>query len=129
MQKLFYLLILYPLINFAGVNGVTHHSRANCINNESISWKLRGYHWFYVTSYHYNLRTGALIHSISNGHWAFTWRYAAVDWYEGGKQMEPLWLGWKVVGTHWMRERTGQPERVAVEESISCSGYDGWWEY
>lgn len=37
---------------FAGFNGVTHHSRANCANNESISWDWTRNWYFWVNSKH-----------------------------------------------------------------------------
>ncbi len=105
---------------FAGFNGVTHHSRANCANNESISWDWTVSHWFWVNSDHLNARTGTIIHGISTG-WQSTWRCAAVHWGEGTG-------GWKVHGLHWMVSKNGDPILMAEEFVTDCSIYDGWWD-
>ncbi len=63
--------------------GLTFFSRANCVNNESISWDWPGNNWWLWTfSQHYNFRTGAWEPVLSTG-WEYTYRSAAVHWGEG----------------------------------------------
>lgn len=61
----------------AGFNGLTIHSRANCINNESISWDYTANSWYWTNSDHYSLNTGEFIHGIWTL-WEYTWRSAAL---------------------------------------------------
>lgn len=79
---------------------LTWFSRANCINNESITWESFGSHWLWTNSYHY--RNGYYQHCENNASnactgnsWQLTWRAAAVHWNEG------LSGGWYVLGYHW----------------------------
>ncbi len=107
-------------ISHAGFNGVTHSSRANCGNNESISWDWKEDHMFRVMSYHSaNYRT-EIPHIVDTG-WANTWRSAAVHWGEGNG-------GWKVLGQHYMQNELGENYLAASEEVEDCSMYDGWWD-
>lgn len=48
-------LILCPLISFAGLNKLTAHSRANCINNES-SWDATESHMLLTVSEHWKFK-------------------------------------------------------------------------
>lgn len=79
---------------------LTWFSRANCINNESISWHAWNAEWLWTNSYHY--RYGTYQHCENNvgnrctgGSWQLTWRAAAVHWNEGYSG------GWYVFGKHW----------------------------
>lgn len=72
--------------------GLVWFSRANCVNNESITWDWPGNNrWLWTNSSHYKngwqptIRTG----------WEYTWRSAAVHWNEGYSG------GWYVVGQHY----------------------------
>jgi hypothetical protein len=104
----------------AGVNGYTNHSRANCVNNESISWDWTQNWWLITRSEHYNLQTGELRHTLQTPE-EFTWRSAAVHWAEGGS-------GWKVHGTHWRKHGDGKYYVEDDEWVTDCSVYDGWWD-
>lgn len=80
--------------------GLSWFSRANCINNESISWDAWDSHWLWTNSYHY--RNGYYQHCENNvgsacttNSWQYTWRAAAVHWNEGYSG------GWYVLGYHW----------------------------
>lgn len=106
--------------SYAGFNGVTHHSRANCANNESISWDWGHNWWFWVNSQHIDIRSGTIVHTLASN-WQFTWRNAAVHWGEGRG-------GWRVHGLHWMKDSRGEPVLVAEEDVNNCSVYDGWWD-
>lgn len=104
----------------AAFNGVSHHSRANCANNESISWDWTKNWWFWVNSQHIDARTGSVIHILVS-QWQFTWRNAMVHWGEGRG-------GWRVYGIHWMIDVRGNPIEMAREDVYDCSIYDGWWD-
>lgn len=68
-------------------------SRANCINNESITWDWPGNsQWFWTNNYTY--RNGAWEPTIATG-WEYTYRSAAIHWGEG------VYGGAFVVGDHW----------------------------
>lgn len=117
----FLLTIAISGIANAGLHNVTHHSRANCANNESISWELNHDWWFWVNSQHISLSTGAIIHTLVSG-WQLTWRNAQVHWGEGTG-------GWQVHGIHWMMQGDGKPIQMAEEYVGDCSIYDGWWDH
>ena len=106
--------------SLASFTGLSHHSRANCSNNESITWDWTQSHWSWVNSDHYNQRTGALVHLMFSN-WYYSWRNAEVHWGEGRG-------GWLVKGDHWMHDAKNNPVRVADEVVTDCSIYDGWWE-
>lgn len=122
MKKIFMVGVLCAISmnSHAGFNYYTNHSRANCINNESISWDWTRNWWLMTRSEHYNLQSGAFIHAVQTpAEW--TWRSAAVHYGEGGS-------GWAVHGTHW-RQYTDGRYHVENEEWVSdCSIYDGWWD-
>lgn len=75
-------------------------SRANCINNESITWHAWNPEWLWTNTYHY--KNGAYLHCDNNvgdgctgNAWQQTWRAAAVHWNEG------FIGGFYVYGKHW----------------------------
>ena len=104
----------------AGFNNVTYHSRANCGNNESISWDWTHDWYFWVNSEHVDRRTGTTLHTLVS-EWQLTWRNAMVHWGEGTG-------GWAVQGRHWIMSSDGQPILIAEEYVTDCSIYDGWWD-
>lgn len=70
-------------------------SRANCINNESISWDWPGNnHWLWTNSFHFNFKNGAWEPVIQTG-WEYTWRSAAIHVGEGFQG------GYYVLGRHY----------------------------
>jgi hypothetical protein len=74
--------------------GITFFSRANCINNESISWDWpSNSYWLWTNSFHQ--RNGVSEPVIQTG-WEYTYRSAAVHWGEG------FYGGAYVVGDHYM---------------------------
>jgi hypothetical protein len=109
--------LIFTNAALAGFNGLTRHSRANCYNNESISWDATTYRVLGTVSNHYhgNMPT----HYISSG-WQNTWRSAAVHWGEGKG-------GRHVIGYHWIREG-GQDRLMEVTDTWDCTVYDGWWD-
>lgn len=73
--------------------GLVWFSRANCINNESITWDWPGTnYWLWTSSYHQ--KNGVWDSGASTG-WVNSFRAAAVHWNEGYSG------GWNVVGDHW----------------------------
>jgi hypothetical protein len=102
----------------AGFHAFTTHSRANCVNNESISWEWNVYRELGTVSHH--LKGGQLIHVVNTG-WQYTWRSAAVHWGES-----PMGGNWYVVGYHWQRQN-GQEVMIDYTQTGDCSQYDGWW--
>lgn len=115
-----FLLLAFSGFTYAGFNGVTHHSRANCANNESISWDWTANWYFWVNSQHINARTGEIVHTLVS-YWQLTWRNAQVHWGEGKG-------GWRVHGTHYMMDARHNPILMNDEEVSDCSIYDGWWD-
>lgn len=102
----------------AAFNGLSIHSRANCVNNESISWDWTHY-WILntQTSHYYH---GKLQHVFNTG-WQNTWRSAAVHWGEGRG-------GWTVKGEHYIAYRPGDLIPLGTTHVSDCSIYNGWWE-
>ena len=128
MKKILPSLILLCFIANAqaGIHSPTAHSRANCGNNESITWYLKDSYWWRVISYHYYTKNpsnpNAPHHTIDTGK-GYTWRQAAVHWGEsvsGGN--------YYVMGIHYYYPN-GQETFDAKSEAVDCSGYDGWWDY
>lgn len=115
---LYLIFIAYTSVSNAGVATLTFHSRANCANNESISWHLGHNYLLRTVSYHYRSRD--LVHIIDTGREA-TWRSAAVHWGEGTG-------GWVVVGEHYGVNQYGRDSLIAKETVIDCSIYNGWWD-
>lgn len=101
----------------AGVFSFTMHSRANCVNNESISWQGNQAYYLRTISRHYY--NHYLAH-IVDSEWDFTKRSAAVHWGEGRG-------GWYVVGLHY-EGVNGNPYLIGQTAVPDCSIYDGWWD-
>ena len=80
-------------------------SRANCSNNESITWQypvVNANRWWRVISTHRRSAIGwgsEEVHSVDSG-WGLTWRSAAVHWGEGASGMYGP-RRWFVVGQHY----------------------------
>lgn len=120
MKKIL-LILFFPVIANAGFKELTWHSRANCVNNESITWH---------AGHSYHLRTVGEHHNLSRS-WPcnmdtgeeYTWRSAAVHWGEG-----VAGSGWLVIGHHSMKDRKGKWVKLGVTRVKDCSIYDGWWD-
>lgn len=115
-------LLILASTSHAGVIEMTHASRANCGNNESVTWDLRYYFDSWVNSEHFNAKNGRLVHAMSSG-WAFNYRNGQVHWGEsfGG--------GWLVRGTHWLKNSKGKPVEAKRQLVSDCNLYDGWWDH
>ena len=113
--------IFYFSLANAGINNLTAHSRANCINNESITWQL-GKRWVLRTvSEHY--KNKGLAHTIDT-HWDRTRRSAAVCWLEG-----KLSGDWHVIGKHYIIY-DDKPNKIILfdeTETNNCNIVEGWW--
>lgn len=122
MRKLFTILLCFICSSsFSGVNGLTWHSRANCINNESITWDATKKHWLHTDSYHYDGSWGCHQLHVPQDAYHHTRRSAAVCWKEGFSG------NWKVVGNHY--KKTRHKEKFLGSTTVTdCSIYDGWWE-
>lgn len=82
--------LLYAVPSHAGL---VWFSRANCVNNESITWDWPGTnYWLWTSSYH--RKNGVWDSGASTG-WVYSFRAAAVHWGEGTSG------GYYVVGDHW----------------------------
>jgi hypothetical protein len=117
----FLLSIISNPIN-AGLVSTTVHSRANCINNESITWWLgHSYDWR-VVSTHTNIYGGG--HLIDTG-FAMTWRQAAVHWGEAPLNDHR----WVVAGYHYLSDYGRGRVPFDTTNVGDCSIYNGWWDY
>jgi hypothetical protein len=125
MKKIIYSLSLLSLLSLqahAGLVGLTWHSRANCGNNESISWDARWERTYITLSQHVHPEYG-IAHEIIT-QLEDTIRSAAVHWGEAFPGNS-----WQVFGTHWMiDEDTGLEKRIGETYATDCSIYDGWWD-
>ncbi len=107
----------------SGLWGTTAHSRANCVNNESITWYAgHPYSWRVISFHNYDYtHPNSGYHMVDTG-MSNTWRQAAVHWNEspvGGKYF--------VSGFHYFLERGRQILDVNTT-ATDCSIYDGWWD-
>lgn len=106
----------------AGVTATTANSRANCINNESVTWWLgHPYNWR-VVSTHSNIYGGG--HLIDTGY-SNTWRQAAIHWNEAPLDDHR----WYVAGYHYLAEYASGRTPFAITYAINCNIYDGWWDH
>ena len=112
---------------YAGVNGLTHHSRANCANNESISWDLKHYHKLRVWSTHRWFDENGLyneheVPASTFGQVTYAWRAAAVHW------LESFVGNYTVEGIHVEDFCPGVPSDTVNTLAIDCNIYSGWWD-
>lgn len=112
---------------YAAFNGISDHSRANCVNNESITWDFTKPHQLAVVSFHiadYMNRMGQYEKHRLQTAWGLTKRAAAVHWGEGRTP-----AGYYLVqGWHW--EFLGRNEILRANTSVdNCSIYNGWWDW
>lgn len=106
----------------AGLVSTTVHSRANCSNNESITWWLGHPYDWRVVSTHTNIYGGG--HLMDTGY-AYTWRQAAVHWGEAP-------LGdhrWVVSGYHYLKSYGHGKVPFDTTTVGDCSIYNGWWDH
>lgn len=121
-----FLLFFIVKASMAGAFGKTIHSRANCANNESITWYANNPDTWLVVSFHYrDIDNQAYYHVVNTG-WAYTWRQAAVHW---GESVDRWPVGrWRVVGYHYSYDYIYDREVYdGVTDVHDCSIYNGWW--
>lgn len=126
MKKLGVFLLAFTMSGSAcaGLYGLTHHSRANCGNNESISWDATHEHMMEVVSRHDSYYPWRVLAHTEVDAFRNTWRSAAVCWNEASVKRDD----WVVKGYHWMKDKKGKNYIVAQEAVRDCSIYDGWWD-
>lgn len=84
---------------------LSHFSRANCINNESISWDpFLGGHWLWVNSYHayggyWQHCENDLNNACISNYWEWGNHNGGIHWGEGTG-------GWYVLGYHWWADES-----------------------
>lgn len=102
----------------AGLDWTTVHSRANCLNNESITWwYLHPYDWRVISVHRHTVYNE--MHHIDTG-FGYTWRQHAIHWGE------PIAGGtWEVWGYHYL---LGFSSNVAFDYTYAndCKIIDGW---
>lgn len=96
--------------------GLVWFSRANCINNESITWDWPGLnYWLWTNSYHQ--KNGVWGSGASTG-WLYSFRAAAVHWGEGASG------GYSVVGDHWRSIPYYGTQKLGRTTATNCNaGY------
>jgi hypothetical protein len=115
------LLTLSSLSANAAFNGLTIHSRANCMSiNESIAWDGSRQHKLWTRSTHMHVDDNYW-HQHYTG-WVTTKRNAIVHWTEASPGIR-----WTVFGEHW-EEVKGQTYLLGSQLVEDCSIYNGWWE-
>lgn len=141
----------------AGFNGLTVHSRANCFNNESITWDATK-RWNLLThSYHMRCKNGStpqgrwgndgpvcndeenqyevhVITSDPNNHNPKNPDEKDKAEYRLTRRSAAVHWGegdrhgnWLVSGHHWIK-RPKMPLTFLETEADDCRAYDGWWE-
>ncbi len=111
-------------LSHAGLVATTAHSRANCVNNESITWWLgHSFNWR-VASTHY-ASNGGYQHVVDTG-FEYTWRSAAVHW---GEAYPGNSYRWQVTGYHFIDTYGNGRVPFDITYATDCSIYDGWWDH
>jgi len=114
-------LLLVSNLSHAAANGLSIHSRANCVNNESISWDWTKPRHFETTSKHFEGDGAYYRHTLKTVS-EVTRRSAAVHY---GESLS----GWQVVGEHKIIDDKTKSVKTFVTEAIGCNIYDGWWNF
>jgi hypothetical protein len=100
------------LVSAPSQAGLIWFSRANCINNESITWDWpNNNYWLWTDSFHYKrgweptIRTG----------WQWTYRSGAVHWGEGFSG------GWLIVGDHYRFSAPYGTYKLGRTQTTGCN--------
>jgi hypothetical protein len=113
-------LLLAANLSHAAVNGLSIHSRANCVNNESISWDWTKPRLFQTKSTHWT-RDGKKSHEILTKSEVGR-RSAAVHYGESVS-------GWVVDGVHDITDQDTKKIKTYITRAEGCNIYDGWWNW
>lgn len=110
----------------AGLHSLTIHSRANCANNESITWYAAKSLDLLTATRHVKYKNGKIsIDQRFDTGWEHTWRSAAVCWGEGIKFNQD----WEVWGQHYMKNpKSGKVVYLGGTHVVDCDIYTGWWD-
>ncbi len=122
MKKVILVLVwAYLVTAYAGFKDLTIHSRANCVNNESITWHAgHSYNLMTISKQVYSEKGKVRKKKEVIANWDYTWRSAAVSWNEG-------YGGWEVWGYHYIK--IGKDIQILGATHVTdCSIYDGWWD-
>ncbi len=116
-------LLLLSVNAQAGLWATTIHSRANCVNNESITWYAgHSYNWRVYSFHWYDWKKESKGYHLIDTGMSYTWRQAAVHWGEsnpGGTYM--------VHGNHYYLYN-GHQILDNTTDAKDCSIYNGWWD-
>ena len=117
-----FLVSIFSFKAFAGLHGLTAHSRSNCGNNESITWHAGYNYWMRVISFHnYNHVQQHVLDTFQT----YTWRAAAVCWGEAPNVINGKW---DVYAYHLLYTNAGKEYVYQITSVNDCSIYDGWWD-
>jgi len=131
MKKyLFLFALFYSTVSVAGWDKLTHHSSANCFNNESISWHLGHSYTLNVQSVHRSFRGRHGTHMTcgtkhSEGYWCVdnkTWLETAICWKEQSENGEKIWT---VEGTHIYKSEANPVRKYVVTKATDCYKGEG----
>lgn len=102
----------------SGLYKTTVHSRANCLNNESITWWYNHPFNWRVVSVHHQPPNGTT-HTMDTG-FNYNSRVAAIHWGEGSTLH-----AWEVWGYHFLYEYN---KKIPFDTTYAnfCSFIEGW---
>jgi hypothetical protein len=109
--------IVFALNANAGMFSRTVHSRANCANNESITWWKGHINIWRVVSVHFKALKKER-HAIDT-FWQKDSRVAAIHWGEG------VATGYEVWGYHYQKDYS-ETQPFATTHTTTCSVIEGW---
>jgi hypothetical protein len=110
-------ILLTTSLAHAGLDRTTVHSRANCLNNESITWYYaHPYNWRVVSIHEW---PGQTTHHEDTG-FVFDSRVAVVHWGEGNERYR-----WNVSGYHYLYE---YHRTIPFDSTFAnnCNYIEGW---
>jgi hypothetical protein len=128
MKKILLFGILTSSLNaHAGFGVTTAASRANCMNNESITWNsAKSFNWKTISIHqHVNGNKDPYWNHLVDTGWEVTWRSAAVHW---GESPDVGQYKWNVNGYHFFADYANGKWPFAENYARDCHLYDGWWD-
>lgn len=120
-------LLSVVVTSYAGFGVTTAASRANCINNESVTWNSKqSFNWRTISIHkHVNGKTDPYFNHLVDTGWAVTWRSAAVHWSEAPDIGKYNWNTW---GYHFFAGYANGKWPFVENYARDCRLYDGWWD-